>query len=63
MTISNCNLKGGKSGYFSPPKMLEFQVELIAPKNAAAPERAIAAALVADASDADFNLLNLTCSK
>lgn len=43
--------------------MLEFQVELIAPKNAAAPERAIAAALVADASDADFNLLNLTCSK
>ena len=43
--------------------MLEFQVELMAPKNAAALERAIAAAFVAEASDVDFSLLYLTCSQ
>jgi len=49
-----------ESYYFSPPKMLEFHVELTAPKNAAALERAIAAALAADTSDIGFNLLYLT---
>jgi hypothetical protein len=37
--------------YFSPPKILEPQVELIAPKKAAALDLAVLAALAAVVSD------------